>query len=92
MTEIHKFSMHKKEFFVVLLVGLFASYSAYEYQKYRSLEKEREKRAESVTKKIEPVPSPIGKPHLFSSISVGYARKKAFFDYLRPGIARKIIE
>ena len=41
------------------------------------------------TKKIEPVPSPIGKPPLFSSISGGYARKKAFFDYLRPGIARE---
>ena len=89
MTKIHKFSMHKREFFVVLLVGIFASYSAYEYQANRSLDKEREKQAESATKKIGPAPSPVGKPPLFSSISAGDARKKAFFDYLRPGIARE---
>jgi Bax protein len=81
--------MHKKEFFVVLLVGIFASYSAYQYQTSRDTDREREKQTEPAITKTGPKPSPVGKPPLFSSISGGYARKKAFFDYLRPGIARE---
>ncbi|WP_373036984.1 glucosaminidase domain-containing protein [Vibrio tetraodonis] len=87
MAAIHKCSMRKSELVALAAAGVIAGCSFYDY------EKRQPPKIQHTTPAIQPIASPsfdaysIGKAPDFASIENVTAKKRAFFDYLRPGIA-----
>lgn len=84
MTEIHKCSMRKSELVALAAAGVIAGCSFYDY------EKRQPPKIQQTTSAIQPIASPsfdvyaIGEAPDFTSIENVTAKKRAFFDYLRP--------
>ncbi|MCG9682903.1 glucosaminidase domain-containing protein [Vibrio sp. Isolate23] len=87
MTTIHKCSMRKSEFIAIATAGLIASCSFYSYEKNEAQERERRKQDQMPEYSISFDGHSVGQAPEFSAITDVKVKKKAFFDYLRPGIA-----
>ncbi|WP_420895992.1 glucosaminidase domain-containing protein [Vibrio neptunius] len=87
MTTIHKCSMRKSELLAIAAAGLIASCSFYSYEKNEAQERERRKQAQTTDQSITFDGHSVGQAPDFSAITNVTAKKQAFFDYLRPGIA-----
>ncbi|WP_284193795.1 glucosaminidase domain-containing protein [Vibrio zhanjiangensis] len=84
MTTIHKCSMLKGEFITIAIAGLIAGSGFYDYEKRHQ---PKSAHTELVTQQLNSHGYSIGKAPDFASIQNTTAKKQAFFDYLRPGIA-----
>ncbi|USD34047.1 glucosaminidase domain-containing protein [Vibrio coralliilyticus] len=79
--------MRKSEFIAIATAGLIASCSFYSYEKNEAQERERRKQAQMPEYSISFDGHSVGQAPDFSAITDVKAKKQAFFDYLRPGIA-----
>ena len=87
MTTIHKCSMRKSELLAIAAAGLIASCSFYSYEKNEAQERERIKQTQTTEQSISFDGHSVGQAPDFSAITNVTAKKQAFFDYMRPGIA-----
>ncbi|NRB66603.1 MAG: glucosaminidase domain-containing protein [Vibrio sp.] len=79
--------MRKSELLAIAAAGLIASCSFYSYEKNEAQERERRKQTQTTEQSISFDGHSVGQAPDFSAITNVTAKKQAFFDYLRPGIA-----